>query len=308
MAESRTRIEIVTPVHNRKDLTLQCLKSLSKIDSEGLDVHIVIVDDGSADGTSKAVRDEFPGVEIISGNGNLWFTEGTNVGTRAALKHDPKYVLMINDDSVFDAGFLRYMVETAEKNDRSVIGPLLLLWDTPHRLFQVAPVWDTWKGGWRHWYHQTVWTIPDKPWKVGVIVGNCVLVPAQAIRECGLMDSKNYPNCGDAEYTPRLKRLGWKLLIDPRARIFCQPNTIPASVMKIPLRERIRVLIFDRGSAYSLIRRFRGLWDAAPTKIDALLAFNVFLFRIAARKNVEGEWGMKQPEPPLRETFKHETV
>ena len=308
MSEPLIRVEIVAPVHNRRDITLQCLRSLAKIESDGLDVHVVIVDDGSTDGTSEAIRDEFPSVEVVAGDGNLWFTEGTNVGIRAALKHDPKYILTINEDAVFDADFMRYMVETAEKNVRSVIGSLLLLWDTPHRLFQVAPVWDTWMGGWRHWYHQTVWTIPDRPWKVGVIVGNCVLIPTAAIREAGLMDSKHYPNFGDAEYTPRLKRLGWRLLIDPRARVFCQPNNIPAKVLDLPMRQKMRVLIFDRRSGHNLLRRFRGMWDSAPTKIDALLAFGVFLGRIAARKNMEGEWGMRQVEKPLRETFKHEIV
>jgi GT2 family glycosyltransferase len=59
-----------------------------------------------------------------------------------------------------------------------------------------------------HWFHQTVWTVPEKPWRVDLIVGNCVLVPTEAIKEVGLMDSKRYPNFGDAEYTPRLRRKG----------------------------------------------------------------------------------------------------
>ena len=308
MSETLIRVEVVAPVHNRREITLQCLKSLSRIDSAGLDVHIIIVDDGSTDGTGDAIRRGYPGVEVIDGDGNLWFTEATNVGIRAALKHDPKYILAINDDSVFDARFIRCMVETAEKNERSAVGPLLLLWDTPHRLFQVAPVWNTWMGGWRHWYHQTVWTIPERPWKVGVIVGNCVLVPAEAIRESGLMDAKHYPNFGDAEFTPRLRRNGWKLLIDPRARVFCQPNSIPARLRKLSLSEKLRVLVLDKRNPHNLRRRFRSMWDTAPTKIDALLAFGMFMTRIAARRNMEGEWGMLQQEKPLAETFEAETV
>src|SRR5205823_5282998 len=135
----------------------------------------------------EAIREQFPSVELIQGDGNLWFTEGTNTGVRAALKHDPKYVLLINDDSVFDEHFLVRLVETAETNPRSVVGPVLLLWDQPHKVFQISPVWDTWHGGWRHWHQQTFWMLPKKTWKVDLIVGNCLLVPAEAIRECGLM-------------------------------------------------------------------------------------------------------------------------
>src|SRR5437868_1085131 len=120
MRREPIRVEIVAPVHNRREITLQCLRSLSRIDRTGLDVNIFIVDDGSTDGTSEAIREQFPSVKLIQGDGNLWFTEGTNTGVRAALKHDPKYVLLINDDSVFDEHFLVRLVETAETNPRSV--------------------------------------------------------------------------------------------------------------------------------------------------------------------------------------------
>ena len=230
MTSDKTSVAIVTPVHNRRELTLLCLRSLERIDRTGLDIYTIVVDDGSSDGTAEAIRREFPSVELIAGNGDLWFTEGTNVGIRVALEKEVDYVLMINNDQVFDADFLQAMIGTARAHARSVVGPLLLLWDAPHRLFQTAPVWNTWLGGWRHWYGQTVWTVPDRPWEVELIVGNCVLVPSEALRECGLMDAKHFPNFGDAEFTPRLRRKGWRLLIEPRARVFCQPNDLPPRV------------------------------------------------------------------------------
>lgn len=305
----KIRVGIVAPVHNRRNLTLLCLRSLSRINKSNFDVKIVIVDDGSTDGTSEAIREEFPDVEIVRGDGNLWFTEGTNVGVRAALKHNPDYVLMMNDDQIFDADFLNYLVETAERFPRSVVGPLLLLWDTPHRLFQTSPRWETFSGGWRHWYQQTVWTIPKKPWEVELIVGNCVLVPVEAIRECGLMNSKRYPNFGDAEYTPRLRKRGWRLLIDPRSRVFCQPNDIPASIGKFTLRQKIDALFFDLRKIHNLRRRFFANWDAAPTKIHGVLAFGAFFVRYALKKNVESEDLMRRrKERPLFEEFAEAVV
>ena len=278
------RIEIVTPVHNRRELTLQCLRSLARIETNELDVHIVIVDDGSTDGTREAIKKDFPTVEIVQGDGNLWFTEGTNVGIRAALKHNPDYVLMINDDQVFDSKFLWQMIETAEKYPRSIIGSLLLLWDEPHKLFQVSPKWETWKGGWQLWEQQTIWMIPKKPWEVEIIVGNCVLVPVEAIREEGLMDAKRYPNFGDAEYTPRLKRKGWKLLIDPRARVFCQPNTVPKKIATMTLREKADALFFNLGHIQNLRRRFYTYIDGAPTKFQGIVGFSIFFIRLGWQK------------------------
>src|SRR5436305_883820 len=142
MIKNPIRVEIVAPVHNRKAITLQCLKSLSRINRVGLDISIVIVDDGSTDGTTEAISSQYPDVDIVAGDGNLWFTEGTNVGIRRALSRDPEYVLLINDDQVFDSDFLKYMIETAERHSGAVIGPLLLLWDMPHKLFQTSPLWQ----------------------------------------------------------------------------------------------------------------------------------------------------------------------
>jgi GT2 family glycosyltransferase len=304
MSRKPIRVEIVAAVHNRKSITLQCLRSLERIDRTGLDVHVVIVDDGSTDGTSEAVREQFPTIELVAGNGDLWYTEGTNTGARAALNHDPDYLLLINDDSVFDRRFLACLVETAEAHPRSIVGPLLLLWDQPHQIFQTAPVWDTWGGGWRHWYKQTVWTVPKKPWKVDLIVGNGVLVPVEAIREFGLMDSTRFPNFGDAVYTPMLKKKGWELLIDPRSRVFCQPNTTPARLRKLGLKKMADTLIFDLKNIHNLRRRFYAYWYGAPTKLAGTAAFIMFLGRMALRNSSENTaWVERQEEIPLAERF-----
>ena len=305
---STKQVEIVIPVHNRRDITVQCLKSLSRINRDGLFVHIIVVDDGSTDGTADAIRGSFPDVELVFGNGDLWFTGATNKGIEAALRHDPDYVLTINDDSVFDAEFLTRLVETAESNSNAVVGPLLLLWDTPHRLFQVAPKWDVWSGGYRHWHRQTVWTVPDNAWEVDLIVGNCVLFPVESIKRFGLMNEKKFPHYGDAEYTPRMKKAGWKLLIDPRSRVFCQPNTPPPKVRKMGAGKLIKTLFLDLGNAHSLRRRFYSVWYGAPNRLEGLAAFPIFFIRYLIGKNLEGKYAERVPEAPLANTYAKSVV
>src|SRR5688500_7308468 len=184
------KVEVVTPVHNRKELTLGCLRSLAAADQTGLDVHVIVVDDGSTDGTADALREQYPDVEVIRGSGDLWYTGGMNVGLTAAMRHDPDYVLAINNDSEFDPGFLQSMIRTARRIPRSVVGAILVNWDDRTGIFQVAPKWSVWWGGMRHWVKQTIHTLPSGPWKVELIVGNCILYPADTNREVGLMDEK----------------------------------------------------------------------------------------------------------------------
>lgn len=278
------RLAVIAPVHNRRELTLQCLRSLSRIDRTGIDVTIFIVDDGCTDGTREAIEEQFPEVKIVQGTGKLWYTAGTNLGVVAALKHKPDFVLCINDDSIFDAKCIRQLIACARRHERSVVGGLLLLWDTPHRVFQVAPVWKTWDGGWQHWQDQTIWTVPARPWEVDLIVGNCILYPAAVFTEAGMMNPRVSAQYGDAEFTTRLKKRGWRLLIEPRARVFCQPNAKHISLTSRPIRTQIEELFRRRKSRMNISHQFRQSIHTAPNKFVGLAAFAAFYTRVARRK------------------------
>jgi GT2 family glycosyltransferase len=294
------RVAAVIPVHNRKELTLQCLKSMGRLVLEGIELRICVVDDGSEDGTAEALRSEYPEVEIVQGDGNLWYTGAINAGIEKAFDWNPNYFLLMNDDQVFDADALRHLVGTAEAIGNCAVGGLLLLWDTPHRIFQVSPMWRMRWGGWRHWQNQTVWSIPDMPWEVDLIVGNCLLVPAEAIKAHGPMDAVRFPNYGDAELTPRLKRKGLRLVLEPRARVFCQPNNLPPSVERMTWSERYRHLWSDLRMTQNIRRRWRAWIAGAPDPLNGALAFLVFFMRYLLRRNLEGGYGHNCKEPELR--------
>ena len=94
---------IIIPVHNRKQLTINCLRCLERQTEKRF--QIVVIDDGSNDGTSEAISEEFPDVHLINGDGTLWWAEATNVGVKYAIQK-ADYVITLNDDTEPPADFI----------------------------------------------------------------------------------------------------------------------------------------------------------------------------------------------------------
>ena len=280
----KLKVEIVTPVHNRRETTLQCLRSLARIDKTDLEVHILVVDDGSIDGTSAAIAESFPDVQIVKGDGTLFYCGGTNRGIIAALERNPDYIVTINDDTVFHERFLQRLIKAAKANPHSIVGALLLLWNEPHKVFQVDFKWKTLAGGWLQRKNMTAFDFPETAFEVEGMAGNCVLFPVSAIRECGLMDAEKFPhNWGDIQYVVRMKKSGWRLLVEPKSYVWCEPNTNPKPLHQLSMREIFYNLFESKKHPMNLKRQFMAHWDCAPSKAGALIGFWVYLLILSTK-------------------------
>ncbi len=281
MEGGKKKVALVIPVYNRRDITLQGLRSLDRARTDGLDVRIYVVDDGSTDGTGAAVAADFPDVVLIREDGSLHYAAGTNRGIEEALEWEPDYVATMNDDAVFHPDFLQSLIRTAETNEHSIVGSLLLLWDEPNRVFQVGQTWETLAGGWVMPDDLTLSNVPDDPFDVECIVGNCVLFPIEAIRECGFMDERHFPHgWGDAQWLMRMRKAGWRLLIDPKSRVWCEPNTYPAALHTLEMRDILKVLFVNERHPLNLKRQFVARWESAPVRLQAFPAFSFYVLSL----------------------------
>ena len=134
-----------------------------------------------------------------------------------------------------------------------------------------------------------------------MIVGNCVLYPAEVFREAGFMDPAISAQYGDAEFTTRLRKRGWRLLIEPRARVFCQPNYEHVSVTSRPIGEQVELLFRKRTSGSNIAHQFRQLWHSGPSKAAGVAAFFAFYGRAVWRKIFGAE--KETTEPKLRDIY-----
>lgn len=202
-------IEVVIPVHNRRAITLRCLELLSQqIEAE---FRITVVDDGSSDGTSAAISDAFPHVDVLRGDGSLWWAGATNMGIRHALRRlvPPHYIMMLNDDVAFDVDYLTCMERCAETHPGCLIGSLAVYDEDPERVFWCGKA-ATYRQR-RHGYVRRdsltgcvpAWGLP----------GRGMLVPTGVFERVGLFDEKAFPQyAADLDFSMRARNAGYELL------------------------------------------------------------------------------------------------
>ena len=104
------KIAVLMTCHNRKNLTLQCLKCLFNAYStskSNFKLDVYLTDDGSNDGTSEAIAINYPNVKLLKGNGNLFWAGGMRNSWNYALQNDHDGYLLLNDDTnVFEDLFI----------------------------------------------------------------------------------------------------------------------------------------------------------------------------------------------------------
>ncbi len=191
---------VVIPVHNRREFTLDCLRMLAA-DGVFAWATILVVDDGSSDGTAAAVRSAFPAAEIISGDGSWWWCGAIRRGMERAQQRGAARVFWLNDDCRPPAGALGALRDLALRDDA-------VAW-----IAAQAP------GGWSYGAHRkTAWGIrrctPDEEARglAETFSGNCVCLPCAWVERVGLPHDHLFPHgIGDFDYGLRLKAAGAKL-------------------------------------------------------------------------------------------------
>jgi len=98
-------VAILIPVHNGLNHLKASLPRIYDQISEIQDWHfrIIITDDNSTDGTSDWLHQTFPDIQILKGNGSLWWSGGINAGVKFVLeKKEFQYILLWNHDNLCD--------------------------------------------------------------------------------------------------------------------------------------------------------------------------------------------------------------
>jgi len=100
------KIAVLLTCHNRKEKTLVCLKHLfdsMRVSNSLIEMEIYVTDDGSVDGTSEAISKQFPDIQLLSGDGSLFWSGGMRNSWSEAIKQRYDGYLLLNDDTLMDS-------------------------------------------------------------------------------------------------------------------------------------------------------------------------------------------------------------
>ncbi|MEM7130823.1 MAG: glycosyltransferase family 2 protein [Chloroflexota bacterium] len=210
---------IILNWNNAQD-TLGTIRSVLELDYPNNS--ILVVDNGSTDGSREIIAERYPHVELLALDKNLGYAEGNNVGIRHALKAEPKYLFVLNNDTFVDPPMLTKLVEVLESDGQiGMAGPKMYCTDPEDALFAAGST-ILWSCG-DLWHHGMF--VPESDFEANIvdnkpvdfIVGCGLLVRSSLIEQIGTLDAAYYLNYEDVEWGERTRRHGFSVMYVPEA-------------------------------------------------------------------------------------------
>lgn len=202
---------------------LNCIYSVIASDYSAL--NIIVVDNGSIDGSSDVIRSQFPQVHFISNPRNFGFAAGSNQGINWALERGISYILLLNADTTIDKNAIHKLLEPMKREGDSVVTcPKIYIGpkdDNSTRLWFACGTAILWAGLFRNpAYNQPDSALWSQPAEMDFASGCCMLIPARILRQVGKLDESYFAYCEDIDFSLRVRKAGFQLRYVPSAHLW----------------------------------------------------------------------------------------
>lgn len=190
--------------YGEQEDTLECLRPLEGLDYPNFEVLAIDNDPNHRLGDLNFI---YKITKLVNAE-NFGFSGGNNIGIKYALEHGADYVLLLNNDTVIEPGFLKKLVEAGEKDDKiGILGPMIYKLDTnkPH-----------FGGGKIDWLYTGAKHVSGAN---DYITGACFLIKRKVIEKIGLMPEEYFLYFEDAEWCLKARRAGFSCKVVNEVRI-----------------------------------------------------------------------------------------
>ena len=220
-------VSVIIVNWNTKDLLLKCIQSIHDTTRE-IDYEIIVVDNGSNDGSQDALNDRFPEVKLIENRRNLGFARANNIGIQAS---QARYECLVNSDVLVLDGCLDAMLAYMDSHPSiGVLGPKLLnsdmslqpsckqmptIWNNLcvalglHRLFKNIKFFNG---------EHLSYLDHNQIKHVQALAGAFLMVRKSAIEKAGLLDDAFFVYGEEIDWCLRFRKKRYEIVFFPKAR------------------------------------------------------------------------------------------
>ena len=233
-------VTIVVLNWNRAHETIACLESLAAARLDGATV--LVVDNGSHDGSVDTIRARFPDQALLCLPENRGYSGGNNAGIRAALAQGAKAVLILNNDTRVAPDFLAPLLWVLNGDVKAAAVSSAVLRPEHDDMLESAYLEIYWGHGIIR--HFGVNALPGEGFgyrrEVEVVVGCSVLLSADALNEIGAFDESYFAYHEEVDWCFRARRAGYRVYWQPYSRVWHNKSTSTAALGPIAHGERVR--------------------------------------------------------------------
>jgi len=239
-------LAIVLVTWNQREDALECLTSLDRTTVR--EKTIIVVDNGSQDGTPETVRRLHPEVTLLEAGRNIGFAAANNLGIRLALEWDPPFVFLLNTDTTVDTEILGALLEAMESEPHlGIAGPQMYFYHEPDRIWFAGGETDIVTGFSTHWRFgeldeeagadpaRVAASRQHRPWgfkgtgrepvqglirPCSFVNGAGMFVRSEVFRTVGLLAEEFFHTAEDTDFCHRAREAGFLVAHVPRAKLW----------------------------------------------------------------------------------------
>jgi len=205
---------------NKCRLTLQCLESICLISYPNF--HVIVVDNGSIDGSPFKIFRSYPQISLIRNEHNMGFAEGNNVGIRKALEMRADYMFLLNNDTVVDKYVLCALVDKALGGKNiGILGCKIYYYDKPDKIWFAGEDRSP-NTGFRKYFGRNRLDGGEysEVIECNCITGCAMFIPAGVFEKVGFFDKSYFAYSEDVDFCMRVLLKGYSICCVRQAKLW----------------------------------------------------------------------------------------